>query len=175
MVGQADSEGRPSGPRVPRGLALFALVAAVPLAALALCGPSGPPPVEKTGTLAPSAALAAAQSAAALDPSATAARRTAAAPFGVVFGAPSGETKQAVEVSLLFNRPMRPLETAGEESAPPAQITMAKGQSPAGTWRWLGTSALMFAPKDRLPAATEYEVTVPAGTRSLAGDALASD
>jgi uncharacterized protein YfaS (alpha-2-macroglobulin family) len=138
----------------------FGLFALFALFALGTCKPSGPPSVEKTRTLAPAVAVVAQRN---------------EAPFAVVFGAPSGETSHAVEVSLLFNRPMRPLEVAGEDSAPPAHISVARGQAPAGTWRWLGTSALMFAPKDRLPEATEYEVTVPAGTRSLAGDVLAGD
>jgi alpha-2-macroglobulin len=40
-----------------------------------------------------------------------------------------------------------------------------------GTWRWLGTKTLTFEYDseliDRLPKATEYRVTVPAGTKSL--------
>ncbi|MGH7437210.1 MAG: Ig-like domain-containing protein, partial [Polyangiaceae bacterium] len=140
-----------------RGLALFSLVS---LLGLTTCRPKGPPRVDEVdGTRT-------------LEPSAEVVTRRASAPFAVVFGAPRGETTHAVEVSLLFNRPMRPLETAGEESAPPARISVAGGASPAGTWRWLGTSALRFAPKERLAAATEYEVTVPAGTRSLADDVL---
>ena len=93
--------------------------------------------------------------------------------FAVVFAAPRGEVQDPSEVSLLFNRPMRPLETAGEESAPPARIVVrGTDQAPRGAWRWMGTSALVFAPDPRLPYATEYVVTVPAGTKSLAGDAL---
>jgi hypothetical protein len=45
-----------------------------------------------------------------------------------------------------------------------------------GTWRWLGTKTLTFqydsALIDRLPKATEYRVTVPAGTRSVTGGVL---
>ena len=95
--------------------------------------------------------------------------------FAVVFAAPRGEVRDPSEVSLLFNRPMRPLELAGEESSPPARIVVrGTDQAPRGVWRWMGTSALVFAPEARLPYATEFVVTVPAGTRSLDGQALAA-
>ena len=70
---------------------------------------------------------------------------------------------------------MRPLQAAGDESAPPARLAVrGAGASPKGSWRWMGTNALVFAPETRLPDATEYVVTVPAETRSLAGEALAA-
>ncbi|HEY6462736.1 MAG TPA: Ig-like domain-containing protein, partial [Polyangiaceae bacterium] len=95
--------------------------------------------------------------------------------FAVVFGAPRGDTRGPSEVSLVFNRPMRPLEIQGEESDPPARIAVrGTGAIPKGSWRWMGTSALVFAPETHLPNATEYVVTVPAGTRDLAGEALAA-
>jgi len=94
-------------------------------------------------------------------------------PFAVVFSGPHGKTSDPSEVTIVFNRPMRPLELAGEESAPPARIA-ARGttQAPKGSWRWLGTSALIFAPEPALPRATEYEVTVPAETKALDGSVL---
>jgi hypothetical protein len=76
-------------------------------------------------------------------------------------------------VTVVFNRPMRPLEVAGAESAPPARLVVrGTSTAPPGSWRWMGTNALVFAPQGRLPDATEYVLTVPAGTRSLAGEAL---
>src|SRR3546814_19696425 len=53
--------------------------------------------------------------------------------------------------------------------------------SPAveGRWRWLGTRTLRLEHTsdeiDRLPAATEYQVVVPAGTESATGQALDAD
>jgi hypothetical protein len=92
-----------------------------------------------------------------------------------VFAAPQGETRDPSEVTVVFNRPMRPLTAAGDESAPPAHLVLrGTTTSPRGSWRWMGTNALVFAPESRLPEATEYTVTVPAGTRSLAGEALAA-
>src|SRR5437868_4131502 len=55
------------------------------------------------------------------------------APFGVVFAGPKGDTVDPTEVTIVWNRPMRALDLAGEEAAPPAKLEPAvKGQ-----WRWL--------------------------------------
>jgi uncharacterized protein YfaS (alpha-2-macroglobulin family) len=107
--------------------------------------------------------------------------------FAVVFAAPRGETRGASEVTVVFNRPVHALEVAGDEAAPPVRIAVAgTEQAPRGGWRWMGTSAAVFSPESarspesglehpapRLPSATEYHVTVPAGTRALSGEALA--
>lgn len=95
----------------------------------------------------------------------------AQAPFGVVFAAPQGQTTDPTEVTLVFNRPMRPLDLAGAEAPSPAVLSPAV----KGSWRWVGTSALKFVPEGQLPRATEFMVKVPAGTRSLEGSALTED
>ncbi len=106
---------------------------------------------------------------------------TSSGPFAVVFAGPKGETVDPSEVSIVFNRPMRPIELASdtEETAPPATITVKGGDSsaptPAGKWRWLGTSALIFAPEKALPRATEFVVIVPAATKALDGSTLGQD
>src|SRR5260221_3380442 len=85
--------------------------------------------------------------------------------FGVVFAGPKGKTEDPSEVTIVFNRPMRPLELADgaspappergqhqtEESSPPASIVNGAKETPKGAWRWMGTSALIFAPDPRLP------------------------
>ncbi|WP_437805258.1 Ig-like domain-containing protein [Sorangium sp. So ce1078] len=114
------------------------------------------PNVPPRGTLAPGA----------LDPGG----RTAEGPFAVVFGAPRGQTTSPAEISLVFNRPMRPLDLAGAETAAPAIL---KPPAP-GRWRWVGTSGLTFAPDGHLPRGTAFTVEVPAGTRALDGSALAA-
>jgi alpha-2-macroglobulin len=89
--------------------------------------------------------------------------------------APEGEIPIAPFVSITFNQPMVPLGTLAD---------LAAGASPAriepslpGTWRWLGTKTLTYeydsALIDRLPKATEYTVTIPAGTKSASGGVLA--
>jgi uncharacterized protein YfaS (alpha-2-macroglobulin family) len=92
-------------------------------------------------------------------------------PFGVVFASPQGETTEAAEISIVFNRPMRPLDLAGQEAPAPIRMVPAI----PGSWRWVGTHALYFAPQTALPQATEVTVTVPAGTRALDGSTLAQD
>ena len=94
--------------------------------------------------------------------------RQAKGPFAVVFGAPRGATIDPPEISLVFNRPMAPLELAGNEATPPVRLS----PEVKGRWQWVGTSALTFVPDVRLPRATEFTVEVPAGTRSLGGEAL---
>lgn len=99
-----------------------------------------------------------------------AAGATAPAPFGVVFAAPRGQAGPGAAIELVFNRPMRELETAGEESVP----RVALSPDVPGRWLWMGTSALVFRPSaGRLPGATAFQVEVPAGTRALDGSALA--
>lgn len=92
-------------------------------------------------------------------------------PFAVVFGGPQGKAEAASEIPIIFNRPMRPLELAGDESAPPVRMSPAV----AGHWQWVGTSALKFVPEGHLPHATEFHIEIPAGTRSLDGEALGQD
>jgi alpha-2-macroglobulin len=94
-------------------------------------------------------------------------------PFGVVFGSPEGQVRGEAEVNLVFNRPMRALTLAGAEPPAPATIAYKQGGMPKGSWRWLGTQALTFVPESHLPDASEYVVTVPQGTKALAGDSLA--
>ena len=91
-------------------------------------------------------------------------------PFGVVFGSPRGETSDASEVTLVFNRPMRALDLAGDEATAPAKIT----PEVPGAWRWIGTHGLYFAPEGHLPRASTFVVTVPAGTRALDGSTLSA-
>ncbi|HZF52893.1 MAG TPA: MG2 domain-containing protein [Polyangiaceae bacterium] len=89
-------------------------------------------------------------------------------PFAVVFGSPKGQTNDPSEITLVFNRPMRPLDLAGDEARAPATITPAA----KGRWQWVGTNALLFTPEDHLPRATAFTVEVPKGTRALDGSVL---
>jgi alpha-2-macroglobulin len=88
--------------------------------------------------------------------------------FGVVFGSPQGETSDPSEIGIVFDRPMRPLELAGEETAPPVRITPAV----KGTWRWVGTTGAVFQPEGALRRSTHFKVAVPVGTRALDGSVL---
>lgn len=96
-------------------------------------------------------------------------------PLQVLRFAPEGEIPIAPFISITFNQPMVPLGTLQDLAA--LDVPVKIEPSLAGTWRWLGTKTLTFqydsALIDRLPKATEYRVTVPAGTRSTAGGVLA--
>src|SRR5690606_2344474 len=61
---------------------------------------------------------------------------------------------------------------SSHQDADAAQVPVSLTPQPPGRWRWLGTQTLVFEPDFRLPAATEYVATVPAGTRSATGARL---
>ncbi|GAB4479371.1 MAG: MG2 domain-containing protein [Anaerolineales bacterium] len=98
-------------------------------------------------------------------------------PLKVVRYAPEGEVNTVPFVSITFNQPMVPLGTLEHLAAQdvPARIEPEL----KGTWRWLGSKTLTFEfaseQIDRLPKATIYRVTVPAGVKSQLGKALAED
>ncbi len=98
-------------------------------------------------------------------------------PLHVLRTQPQGAVAIAPFLSITFDQPMVPIATVGQlaKSHVPATISPKL----AGTWQWIGTSTLRFAADsdefDRLPMATEYTVTVPAGTRAAGGGTLAAD
>lgn len=98
-----------------------------------------------------------------------------AGPLKVLRFAPEGEIPIAPFVSVTFNQPMVPLGTLADLAAEAVPVKI----EPAipGTWRWLGTKTLTFQSDskliDRLPKATEYTATIPAGTKSATGGTLA--
>jgi uncharacterized protein YfaS (alpha-2-macroglobulin family) len=108
--------------------------------------PSGPPPVTATTTT----------------------------PLRVLRFAPDGEVKLAPGFSITFSLPMISVASQ-EEAASVVPVTLSP--QPKGKWRWLGTQTLVFEPDyegGRMPMATDYTVTVPAGTRSALGNVLAA-
>jgi hypothetical protein len=88
---------------------------------------------------------------------------------------PEGEIPIAPFVNVTFNQPMVRLTTIDELAAD--EIPVIIEPSLNGTWRWLGTKTLNFqydsALIDRMPMATSYKVTIPAGTESAVGGELA--
>jgi hypothetical protein len=98
-----------------------------------------------------------------------------AGPLEVLRFAPEGEIPLAPFVSVTFNQPMVPLATLGALAAEEVPVRMEPAL--AGVWKWLGTKTLSFEVDsdvvDRLPMATEYVVTVPAGIESSTGGVLA--
>jgi uncharacterized protein YfaS (alpha-2-macroglobulin family) len=63
--------------------------------------------------------------------------------------------------------------TSQEEAATRVPVTITP--QPQGKWRWLGTQTQIFQPEaegGRLPMATSYTISIPAGTTSALGNAL---
>lgn len=77
--------------------------------------------------------------------------------------APEGDVRMAPHISMTFSQPM-----VSVTSQDTASQTVPATVEPAveGRWRWLGTKTLLFDPDPRLPMATEFTVSVPAGTTS---------
>ncbi len=96
-------------------------------------------------------------------------------PLKVLRFAPEGEIPIAPFINITFNQPMVPLTTLGDLAS--EQVPVHLEPSLPGTWRWLGTRTLTFEYDseliDRLPKATRYHVTIPAGTTSATGGVLA--
>lgn len=99
----------------------------------------------------------------------------AAGPLHVLRYAPEGQIALAPFVNVTFDQPMVALATL--EALAAGEVPVRLEPSLPGTWKWLGTKTLSFeydsALIDRLPMATEYVVTVPAGTKSATGGVLA--
>jgi uncharacterized protein YfaS (alpha-2-macroglobulin family) len=97
-----------------------------------------------------------------------------AGPLEVLRFAPEGEIPLAPFVNVTFNQPMVPLGTLNDLAA--EEVPVQLDPDLPGTWRWLGTKTLTFqfdsAEIDRMPMATEYQATIPAGTESVSGGVL---
>src|SRR4051812_46110118 len=96
--------------------------------------------------------------------------QTASGPLEVVRFSPEGDVPIAPNLSVTFSQPMVAL-TSQEEAARNVPVTLSP--EPTGKWHWIGTKTLLFEPDTRFPMATQYQVTVPAGTKSTNGSALA--
>jgi hypothetical protein len=142
---------------MPRRHPPLAALAVTGAALLAACLPGARPPVAPERSSLSLDAVPGSRPAAAV-----------AGPLAVVFAGPRGETKQATEIAIVFNKPMRALGLAPGEPAPPVSIA-----PPAkGAFHWLGSSALRFDAAMPLAPATAYRVSIPAGTRALDGSTL---
>jgi alpha-2-macroglobulin len=96
-----------------------------------------------------------------------------AAALEVVRRSPAGEVPLAPQLSVTFSRPFVAV-TSQEEAAKTVPVVLTP--QPAGRWRWLGTRTLIFDPAEgRLPMATEFRATVPAGARGSDGGATKAD
>ncbi len=101
--------------------------------------------------------------------------RTSDPGLTVVSTAPEGEIAslaEANEIRVVFSEPMVSLGRISSE-VNPSFIKMTPAVP--GTFRWSGTTVLIFTPdaKRPLPYATTYQVTIAAGTQAASGRKLA--
>ena len=98
---------------------------------------------------------------------------TASGPFEVLRFSPEGEVPIAPQLSVTFSQPMVAVTSQTELAAQDSPVRLTP--QPKGRWRWVGTKTLLFEPEERFPMATEYLVTVPAGTKSANGGTLSAE
>lgn len=87
---------------------------------------------------------------------------------------PVGDTDRAPRLAVTFNSPMIAVsDPSTAEAQDPLGIVLSP--RPKGSWRWLGTETLIFEPEGgEFPRASEYSVTIPAGTTNVQGQKLGS-
>lgn len=94
-----------------------------------------------------------------------------AGPLAIRSITPNGEVGPIDRITVNFNQPMVPLSSVDSLAE---QVPARISPSTDGKWRWLGTQTLVFefGSGQRLKNATDYVITVPAGTRNIAGKTL---
>ena len=99
---------------------------------------------------------------------------TLAAELTVVQSGPQGEVgklEEAREIRIVFSEPMVVL---GRIPGPVTAPFFGIRPKLSGSFRWSGTHTLLFTPKEPLPHATRYEVTIDTTATSVAGNRLAA-
>jgi hypothetical protein len=94
-------------------------------------------------------------------------------PLTVLRITPEDERPQVGVLSITFSEPMVPL--AALDVVDGADVPVTLSPLPPGRWRWIDPRLLVYEAEGRFPAATRYEVSVPAGTTSSGGQRLAQD
>jgi len=95
-------------------------------------------------------------------------------PLRVVSAGPAGEiaaVEEANELRVVFSESMVPLGQVAPRLKPPF---LHISPNVAGTYRWSGTTILIFTPAKRLPVATKYDVAIDASAAALSGRKLAA-
>lgn len=96
------------------------------------------------------------------------------APLAVVGAGPEGEIASradAAEIRVEFSEPMVPLgRTPAAVTAPFFEITPAV----RGSFRWAGTTTLIFTPAEPLPYATRYTVRITTAAVAASGSRLST-
>ncbi|MEZ4458568.1 MAG: Ig-like domain-containing protein [bacterium] len=86
-------------------------------------------------------------------------------PLQVLRYAPDGDIPVAPKLSVTFDQPM--VEITSHKDTIANGVPVKLTPTPEGQWRWIGSKTLLFEPTtEHMPMATEYSVTIPAGTKS---------
>lgn len=91
-----------------------------------------------------------------------------AGPLAVVVARPQGDARADVRPAITFNKPIAALGDAGA----PQGFTITPAIE--GEWRFIGSSSVEFVPKELLPFASSFEVSVPAALAAVDGARLAA-
>ncbi|HVH99848.1 MAG TPA: Ig-like domain-containing protein, partial [Enhygromyxa sp.] len=94
-------------------------------------------------------------------------------PLEVLRFGPDGEQTLVEAIRVSFNHSMVPLASIEDLRQQPAPMKIEPAVP--GEFRWMGTRTVAFYPTGRLPYSTTYEVTIPAGTKSVHGTELEKD
>ncbi|MFZ2360935.1 MAG: Ig-like domain-containing protein [Anaerolineae bacterium] len=76
-------------------------------------------------------------------------------------------------ITVIFNRPVVPLTSVGQQAGLPSPLRIEPATPGAG--QWLNTSIYSFKPATALAGGADYKVTVPAGLTAVDGSLLAED
>jgi hypothetical protein len=93
----------------------------------------------------------------------------------ITFAAPRGKTDNPNEsdsIVIMFNYPMIPLEAIDDRKDPDFVRISPRVK---GDFHWLNPKTLTFTPKEQLPCATEFTVSIKEGTQSFQGHYLANE
>ncbi|MEN8241276.1 MAG: Ig-like domain-containing protein [Chloroflexota bacterium] len=98
-------------------------------------------------------------------------------PLEVLRFAPVGDVGIAPTINITFNQAVVPLGTLAQLNKEDVPVII-QPEIP-GSWSWIGTRSLAFHFDseliDRLPMATEFQVTIPSGVSSASGNLLAEE
>ncbi len=100
---------------------------------------------------------------------------TETGPLKVLRTQPEGDVPIAPYLAVTFNQPMVAVGTVAQVNGADSPVKLEPNIP--GRWQWIGTRTLRFdadsAVVDRLPMATKFTATIPAGTKSITGGTLA--
>ncbi len=94
------------------------------------------------------------------------------APLAAPMVLPVGEVDRESEIRVRFAEPMIAVAQVGSA----AKLSVTIKPDVKGTWRWIDTRVAQFTSEARrLPAATEFTITIAAGAKAISGATLVSE